>query len=113
MLQNAYLLAKIGADTAENERKFAEHLPKVCQKCTTATQDALEKARAGGADGLGRADGQRVDRAVHVAQRGGFEGWSVDQTFDGSHTFCKYFQLFGSHTHTSICFKDFSVLHEL
>ena len=28
MLQNAYLLAKIGADTAENERKFAENLPK-------------------------------------------------------------------------------------
>ena len=27
MLQNAYLLAKIGADTAENERNFAEHLP--------------------------------------------------------------------------------------
>ena len=24
MLQNAYLLAKIGADTAENERNFAE-----------------------------------------------------------------------------------------
>ena len=30
MLQNAYLLAKIGADTAENERKFAEILPKIC-----------------------------------------------------------------------------------
>ena len=29
MLQNAYLLAKIGADTAENERKFAENLPKL------------------------------------------------------------------------------------
>ena len=28
MLQNAYLLAKIGADTAENERNFAEILPK-------------------------------------------------------------------------------------
>ena len=28
MLQNAYLVAKIGADTAENER----HLPKICQK---------------------------------------------------------------------------------
>ena len=28
MLQNAYLLAKIGAGTAENERKFAEILPK-------------------------------------------------------------------------------------
>ena len=29
MLQNAYLLAKIGADTAENERNFAEILPKI------------------------------------------------------------------------------------
>ena len=28
MLENAYLLAKIGADTAENERNFAEKLPK-------------------------------------------------------------------------------------
>ena len=27
MLQNAYLLAKIGTDTAENERSFAEILP--------------------------------------------------------------------------------------
>ena len=29
MLQNAHLLAKIGADTAENERNFAENLPKI------------------------------------------------------------------------------------
>ena len=29
MLKNAYLLAKIGADTAENERNFAEILPKI------------------------------------------------------------------------------------
>ena len=29
MLKNAYLLAKIGADTAENERNFAENLPKI------------------------------------------------------------------------------------
>ena len=29
MLQNAYLVAKIGADTAENERKFGEILPKI------------------------------------------------------------------------------------
>ena len=28
MLSNAYLLAKIGADTAENEQHFAEILPK-------------------------------------------------------------------------------------
>ena len=27
MLQNVYLLAKIGADTAENEQDFAEILP--------------------------------------------------------------------------------------
>ena len=27
MLKNAYLLAKIGADTAEDERNFAEDLP--------------------------------------------------------------------------------------
>ena len=29
MLQNAYFLAKIGADTAENDRNFAEILPKI------------------------------------------------------------------------------------
>ena len=29
MMQNAYLLAKIGADTAENEQHFAEILPKI------------------------------------------------------------------------------------
>ena len=29
MLQNAYFLAKIGADTAENERNFAENLAKI------------------------------------------------------------------------------------
>ena len=29
MLQNAYLLAKIDADTAENEQHFAEILPKI------------------------------------------------------------------------------------
>ena len=31
MLFNAYSLAKIGADTAENERNFAEKLPKRLQ----------------------------------------------------------------------------------
>ena len=29
MLKNAYLLTKIGADTAENERNFAEILPRI------------------------------------------------------------------------------------
>ena len=35
MLQNAYFLAKIGADTAENEQYFAEILP----------TDALDQAQ--------------------------------------------------------------------
>ena len=29
MLKNTYLLAKIGADTAENERNFAENVLKI------------------------------------------------------------------------------------
>ena len=29
MMQNGYLLAKIGADTAKNEQQFAEILPKI------------------------------------------------------------------------------------
>ena len=32
MLQNEYLVAKIGADTAENERIFAEFLPKIFRR---------------------------------------------------------------------------------
>ena len=51
MLQNAYFLAKIGADTAENEQHFAEILPKIgkifanfCAAERTAEEDneALE-----------------------------------------------------------------------
>ena len=30
MLQKAYFVAKIGADTGENEQHFAEILPKIC-----------------------------------------------------------------------------------
>ena len=37
MLQNAYLLAKNGADTAENEQHFAEILP----KCRAERADAV------------------------------------------------------------------------
>ena len=33
MLQNAYLLAKIGADTAERDRNFAEIREKRCRHC--------------------------------------------------------------------------------
>ena len=34
MLQNAYLLAKIGADTADNERTLAEHFQKLATTLT-------------------------------------------------------------------------------
>ena len=39
MLQNAYFLVKIGADTAENEQHFAENLPigrRVADRCPAA-----------------------------------------------------------------------------
>ena len=50
MLNNAYLLAKIGADTAENEQRFAEMLP--------IGRSAGRPARAPRGPGLrGRADG--------------------------------------------------------
>ena len=42
MLQNAYLLATIGADTAEKERKFAE----ICQKLATTLRVPTHVARA-------------------------------------------------------------------
>ena len=44
MLQNAYFLAKIGADTAENEQHFAEILPigrRVADRCPLDLREAL------------------------------------------------------------------------
>ena len=43
MLQNAYFLAKIGADTAENEQHFAEILPigrRVADRCDVAVRES-------------------------------------------------------------------------
>ena len=45
MLQNAYFLAKIGADTAENEQHFAQILPKIGNYPTEGT-DARYGLRA-------------------------------------------------------------------
>ena len=51
MLQNAYLLAKFRADTAENEQHFAEILPKIGNYPTgrlpCATLSAPVQVRAG------------------------------------------------------------------
>ena len=44
MLQNAYFLAKIGADTAENE----QHLAEICQKLATTLRVARRTGARGG-----------------------------------------------------------------
>ena len=56
MLQDAYFLAKSGADTAENEQHFAEILPKI------GSVDASLSDSAGGAGGAA---------GVHPGGRGG------------------------------------------
>ena len=66
MLQNAYLLAKIGADTAENERTFAENLqlpyedrdPRAAQGRRPDGGDGAA-ARAGPREARGRLRGVR------------------------------------------------------
>ena len=65
--QNAYLLAKIGADTAENEQHFAEILPTDAPGCTFGHRrgahggvevDAVEGLAAVGALPLARGEGR-------------------------------------------------------
>ena len=47
MLQNAYFLAKIGADTAENEQHCAENLPHISTTNLVITRRVGMPARAG------------------------------------------------------------------
>ena len=47
MLQNSYFLAKIGADTAENERHFAENLPKTDDEAAILGSEAALGAEGG------------------------------------------------------------------
>ena len=44
MLSNAYFLAKIGADTAENEQHFAEILPNFVEKSAEEAAEAAARA---------------------------------------------------------------------
>ena len=66
MLQNAYFLAKIGADTAENEQHFAEILPKTGNYPTGPDANRLGQgrgradARAAGPPAAGRAHQARA-----------------------------------------------------
>ena len=51
MLKNAYLLAKIGADTAENERNFAENFAKNWQLpygASASSRGSSTASRSGG-----------------------------------------------------------------
>ena len=62
MLQNAYFLAKIGADTAENEQHFAEILPigrRVADRCSPRER----------AVGAAREERPRVEAEVHPLDR--------------------------------------------
>ena len=52
MLQNAYLLTKIGADTAENEQHFAEILP-ILPNGKTMHRRIMPARRGGAAKGAG------------------------------------------------------------
>ena len=45
MLKNAYFLAKIGADTAENEQHFAEILPKLATTQAVVVPLGAERRR--------------------------------------------------------------------
>ena len=63
MLQNPYLLAKIGADTAENERNVAKIL---CQKSkTTLRVHAASGTSAPASSGRPRVTRERVLSVVH------------------------------------------------
>ena len=71
MLQNAYFFAKIGADTAENERNFAELLPKAGnyptgrRRCTRSRRASLDAAVRGA-----RAELLRAVHALRALERG-------------------------------------------
>ena len=70
MLLNAYLLAKIGADTPENERNFAEILPKTGNYPTAMSGTSSQASANLAADehGRGAAARRRAQDAVHVEE---------------------------------------------
>ena len=64
MLSNAYLLAKIGADTAENEQRFAEILPNFRLLVRRSRQSAEPAAGR-----RGRGEGPVGHQSGHVRRR--------------------------------------------
>ena len=79
MLQKAYFLAKIGADTAENEQHFAEILPigrRVAAEKLTRSARALPGPAAADAPDAGAGG---VLRRVAVRGGGGDRPWFITQ----------------------------------
>ena len=63
MLQNAYFLAKIGADTAENEQHFAEFLPKTSNYPTGAGPSRRPRPRGA----VRGPPGEELGRRCHLS----------------------------------------------
>ena len=71
MLKNAYLLAKIGADIAENEQHFAEILPKIGNYPTSL--EAPSRARTMGAQrGVAAAGNHQVSPGKKALSQSAF-----------------------------------------
>ena len=83
---NAYFLAKIGADTAENERNFAE----ICQKLATTLQGPSPGPNASKAIGCNRFSQISTSVDVHLGERSNISlrsrRFSVDTTKNGLRT---------------------------
>ena len=89
MLQNAYLLAKIGADAAENERKFAEILPKIGNYPTDPpSYGAPRQVRI-------EPGGRAAARAPRAARGGGAGRGSSGARGTVGANFAKFLQIFG------------------
>ena len=74
MLQNAYFLAKIGADTAENEQHLADILPKTGNYPTTLRVSSRAKACMGGMvlpPGRRRSETAPLEPLAEAARPGG------------------------------------------
>ena len=88
MLQNAYFLAKIGADTAENEEHFAEFLPKIGNYVLSSSPPSLalpadQSARPRGPQARtqpGAAAAASAGPVAETARRGSWRGDESSQT---------------------------------
>ena len=80
MLQNAYLVVKIGADTAENERHFAEILPKTGNDPTgpPSRTSACRRTRGPGSGGRSHATAPCGELHHFGKRKGGNEWYDLD-----------------------------------